>query len=202
LQTDESAKSQAPDEDNSERSHGTKVASVAVGQRFGVAKKATLVSVKALLDSIDLLQAIDNIYKDVVFDNPSRVQKTVVVCPWSVENDDKQLLAAFRATFDRLFKMGIPVVMSSGNHRKSSDDINRLPQVLSAPDFPLINAGGSTINGERVDTSQGGPKLTVHAPGIDVEVSNKDGIKAVAKGTSFGTLLANSMLHVWQPEQH
>jgi hypothetical protein len=190
LQTTESAKTQAPDADNSEKSHGTRVASVAVGQRFGVAKKATLVSVKVLPDSIDILQAIDNVHQDVVFDNPTRLEKCVVVCPWSFDTPDPELAALFRVTFGRLFKAGIPVVASSGNRRRNSDAINRLPQVLSAPDFPLINVGASDVNGERAVFSQGGPQLSVHAPGVGVEFSNKDGTQATGDGTSYGKLLA------------
>jgi hypothetical protein len=62
--------------------------------------------------------------------------------------------------------------------------------VLSAPDFPLINVGASDVNGERAVFSQGGPQLSVHAPGVGVEFSNKDGTQATGDGTSYGKLLA------------
>jgi hypothetical protein len=78
------------------------------------------------------------------------------------------------------------VVVTSGNGRKTTDEINNAPAVLYQADFPLIVVGGTDIDGNRHTTSQGGPKLAVHAPGVNVDVSNKDGTKDTRAGTSYG----------------
>jgi hypothetical protein len=63
--------------------------------------------------------------------------------------------------------------------------------VLEGPDVPIINVGGTTLLGDRWRKSQGGPQLTIYAPGEDVGVQGKldgsDG-ESLIEGTSVGKL--------------
>lgn len=65
---------------------GTKVASVALVQRFGVAKKATLISVKTTSEAVDNLAAIEMAYADISIKNPARAKKSVVNISWTLGN--------------------------------------------------------------------------------------------------------------------
>ncbi|KAF2125230.1 subtilisin-like protein [Dothidotthia symphoricarpi CBS 119687] len=187
LQTEDSKFRKDPeDSDSHANSHGTKVASVALGQRFGVAKGATLIAVKAIPTVVDRLEAVELVYEDIV-NNPDRVKKCVVVTPWTVKNNDPAYEEAFTIVFKRLLGLGVPVVAAAGNERKRSDDIDKLPPLLFGPKFPIINVGGSDNNGVRGGSSQGGSKLAIYAPGQGVELSDKDGKSVVGSGTSFAS---------------
>jgi hypothetical protein len=180
------------DEDNHPDSHGTMVASVALGQRFGVAKKATLISAKSTRKIIDRLEAIDMVYADLTVSIPNRpynpdVKKTVVVMSFNFGVEPK-VVAEAKRTIMRILKLGVHVVVSSGNGRKTVDQVNKSPAVSYGPDFPVIIVGGTNIDGNRDVFSQGGPNVAVHAPVSEVDVSNKYGTKATKQGTSFGKL--------------
>jgi hypothetical protein len=186
IQTQAAAKAnKKEDVDDKAKSHGTGVASVALGQRFGVAKQATLISVKSLPDFVDKLESFDMVYADIAIKNPGRVKKAIVVMSVSyppTEGGELALDDAIRPLLD----LGVPVVVSSGNERQSHDESTNMPAKLYQPDFPIIVVGGTDVNGNRVDSSQGSDKNAVHAPGQDVDVSDKDGSKKTKKGTSFG----------------
>jgi hypothetical protein len=166
------------------------VASVALGQRFGVAKKATLISVKSIKRTNDRLKALKLIHADLTSSNPLRPyqpdpKKSVVLMPFNFGTDPK-VAAAVKALIDPLLELGVPVVVTSGNRRTESDQVSRIPAVLYAADFPIIVVGGTNVNGDRHTTSQGGTQVAVHAPGVDVKLSNKDGSETTDSGTSFG----------------
>ncbi|KAH7363689.1 peptidase S8/S53 domain-containing protein [Pyrenochaeta sp. MPI-SDFR-AT-0127] len=149
---------------------GTKVASVALVQRFGVAKKATLISVKTTSEAVDNLAAIEMAYADISIKNPARAKKSVVNISWTLGNSAN---------------IEIPVVVASGNERKSSDLSNKAPATLYALDFPVIAVGGTDPSGNRDNFSQEKRANAVHAPGSQIDVSNKDGTKVQEEGTSF-----------------
>jgi hypothetical protein len=72
-----------------------------------------------------------------------------------------------------------------GNRHAEPDEVTRILAVLYTADFPIIVAGATDINGNCYTSSQGGAKLAVHAPGVNVKVSNKDGPETTDTGTSF-----------------
>ncbi|KAH8730501.1 peptidase S8/S53 domain-containing protein [Phaeosphaeriaceae sp. PMI808] len=189
LQTDGSknaspAQKEDADDDAVAPSHGTKVASVALGQRFGVAKKATLISVKTTSKAVDNLAAFELVYTDIAIKNPTRAKKSIVNVSWTLGNS-ANIQSELRKAIEPLLNIGVPVVVASGNQRKSSDSSDEAPATLYAPDFPIIVVGGTDPNGNRDSFSQGKRANAVHAPGSQIDVSNKDGTKAQDKGTSF-----------------
>jgi hypothetical protein len=80
--------------------------------------------------------------------------------------------------------------VASGNDRESSDLSIEAPATLYAPEFPIIVVGGTDPSGNRDSFSQGKRLNAIHAPGSQIDVSNKDGTKADPQewGTSFGKL--------------
>jgi copper homeostasis protein CutC len=139
---------------------------------------------------VNRLEAIDLIYEDLFVPKRNRpyqpdVKKTVVVMSFNLGTDANTAVDA-TAAIKPILELGVPVVVSSGNKRKTVDHSDKIPAVLYAPDFPLIVIGGTDINGNRDTFSQGGPKVAVHAPGSNIDVSQKHGTKATGKGTSFG----------------
>lgn len=95
------------------------VASKATGQQLGVAKGATIVSVKIRGYSEDL-PAYDEIRKDIGKSN--RTLKSVIVQCFVEDdlhdpNDPEQLEASilYQSWFGFFWKLGVPIFMVSGN---------------------------------------------------------------------------------------
>jgi subtilisin family serine protease len=188
---------QKPTDDDDVASHGTMVASAALGQQFGVAKGAKLVVVKHLNTMTDSLKAFDMIYQDIVIDRPDRILKSVIVmCAGftrgdTISNEDwKRNGDAWDDALSPLLRKGIPIVLASGNNRKLSDNMNGLPETLQKQTFPVINVGSVDAKGNRAENSQGGSQLAVHAVGVDVELPMRDGKIDKASGTSFGKFVS------------
>ena len=146
------------------------VASKAAGAKYGVAKKATIVSVKfstAFLTNTDeeeYLDAFKVVITDLKQKGEARQKKSVVLT--AVE----QLLkpgqdALWQPVLDELFNMGVPIVAASGNRGMSVAFINRAPMVLEDPYRPMINVGAVNQLRDDLDYSQVGPQLTIFAPG-------------------------------------
>ncbi|KAJ4319958.1 hypothetical protein N0V94_003628 [Neodidymelliopsis sp. IMI 364377] len=195
LQTDGSkGEGQDEDADNSKKeSHATGVASVALGQRFGVAKKATLVSVKCTHKTIDMLTGIELVYTDLAIKNPARAKKSVVNLSWNLGNKDI-VRDRLRKAIEPILNIGVPVVVTSGNDRKNSDKSDKAPANLYAADFPIIVVGGTDQNGNRGSYSQGTQANAVHAPGNPVDMSKKDGSKLSTWGTSLAAPAVSGLI--------
>lgn len=86
-----------------------------------------------------------------------------------------------------LIKIDVPVVLSAGNGKTEGQlNVNDFPQFLEGPDLPLIIVGANDYDGKVSAFSQGGPHLTVLAPGEDIQA--EDPVlpqKAGLQGTSF-----------------
>jgi hypothetical protein len=65
------------------KNHMAQVASIAIGQRYGIAKKATLVSSKFTENFTDRLEAIRDLCWDIV-NTPGRLKRSVVVLCWGL----------------------------------------------------------------------------------------------------------------------
>lgn len=168
------------------------VSSKALGQKYGVAKKATLVSVKLKTKerkASDFIQGIDLVANDLA-SKADRHGKTVIISSLGFPNDagDANLM---RPIFDRLFDWGIPFISSAGNLGDLIPDINRLPKLLESPDMPIINVGAVDNQRKKASYSQAGPHLTLYAPGGLSSFkltgqSRDDKTERSDSGTSFG----------------
>jgi hypothetical protein len=192
MQTEASTQNgEARDADDEKTGHTTNVASAALGQRFGIAKKATLFSAKSLMPSTDALASI----KDICFDienNPGRAKKSVVVWSWGIRHEGYDM-DEYDDMADDLedamlpcLEAGVPIVLASGNGAQpGKTSMDSLPQTMDGPKFPLIIVGNSDKNGNRHHQSEDGRGLTIYAPGVDVRVSDKLGKEQVVTGTSI-----------------
>lgn len=180
--------------DESDISHGTKVASKALGRKHGTAKGATLIPVKATLKASDFADAL-KLITDNIKANPGRAEKSVVVCSlgWGVNKRPltglPENIRLYKDPLDALFSLGVPYVASAGNGAQTEgrEDIDNFPKVYEDQDTPIINVGGAMLDGSRWKTSQAGPQLTLYAPGHFVEVQSKNNGQTETKsGTSYG----------------
>ncbi|KAF2867475.1 peptidase S8/S53 domain-containing protein [Massariosphaeria phaeospora] len=162
-------------------SHGTAVASIAAGQLYGVAKKAHLISVKSAVTASDSHEAFEEIQHDWIL-TPGREKKSVIISSMSepkiyMEAEGKtDFEDAWMETLHECHEKGVPVVFASGSLQMEDPDreeVDLLPMSMESKTIPVINVGSAKKDGSRDPLSQGGPKLTVHAPGDAVEVQTK-----------------------------
>ncbi|KAI4646602.1 hypothetical protein J4E93_004823 [Alternaria ventricosa] len=190
-ETDDDAPS---DGEPGEGSHGTMMACKAAGQRYGIAKQAKIVPVKILHTANDLLEGLKLAFTDIR--DKDRALSSVVVVSQAITGSTtreqalqtkqgKDLLSAI----DDIIGLGTPIVLAAGNERDEElgtrEDIDLLPQVLEHPDMtPIINVGAAKISGDRVEDSQGGPQLSIYAPGDRVFSLTRDSRSQTFQGTS------------------
>jgi subtilisin family serine protease len=203
LQTFWSERFEDPNEDDDPGGHGTEVASKALGQINGIAKGATLISVKLRYEIGEIMFAFTLIKHDLLNRRleDGKALNAVVVCTVlepeifpdpDVAKKSRKGQNLIRV-LDSIHSEGVPIVFASGNAGDISgrENIDNYPQVLEGPGTPIINVGGTTLQGDRWGKSQGGPQLTIYAPGEDVgiqgKLDGKDGESLVA-GTSVGKL--------------
>ena len=155
------------------------MASKAAGPNLGVASQAHMIVLKAhtLADS---QWAFEKARDDIV--SQGRQQKSVIlfargplICEPGQENQSpwKEL----KPLILDLFSKDIVVVTSSGNlgAAPGHSQIDCPIKTFAGPNYPLIVVGAVTNEGlvaikpgDKTSFSQGGPQLTVSAPGLDV----------------------------------
>jgi hypothetical protein len=124
------------------RSHGTTVASKALGRLHGVAKNANLISIKFLLSSSDYIEAFTTAYLDMEennrFGNSVLVSSVSDSIPW---DGDRTLFVAqdFQEWIDAFRDKGVPLVFAAGNMRNGNyrRNIDLLPMVLQNHQTPI-----------------------------------------------------------------
>ena len=152
--------------------HGTVVAGIAASAGHGVAKEASVVSVKVLdctgagtLSS--LLAGIDWVAGH--HSGPS-----VAVMSWSYGPSD-----ALTAAVTKLVADGVFVAASAGN--TGSDDCRAVPRSVPG----VLAAANSTIDDQRAPSSSTGPCVGVYAPGTRIVAPVPGGGYASYSGTSM-----------------
>lgn len=166
------------------RGHGTQMASKALGRNYGVAKGATLISVKTT-HSGSIIEGFELILEDLSEFHPERAGKSVVMMSMviaeeifsSPEEARKDVLGIqFTDLFNDIMDLGVPIVVSAGNYGdKGRKDIDNVPPILEGPDLPLMVIGGATESGERAPFSQEGNQVALYGPGVNVKCRAKDG---------------------------
>jgi hypothetical protein len=166
----------------------------AAGNKYGIAKKATIVPVKIVNEATDMIEGFAQIYDHIVANN--RASKSVIVCSKgtldpttrdAVINDPS--LSVALVYFNAIIDLGTPIVYAAGNQREGTlrNNIDSFPQVLQDENTPLILVGAAKKDGGRKEDSQGEPsRLTVHAPGEGVFALKKDSKTELFDGTSVG----------------
>ena len=183
---------ESKDTDSAQTGHGTIIASCAAGQRYGVAKEATLISAKSTYKSTDAVQSIIDLCDHIKASG--RVKKSVVVMSWGITSlgytldayDD--IAADLEDAMYSCLEAGVPFVLAAGNNATPGrTSFNSIPQTMNNDKFPLIIVGNSDKNGNRWHNSQDGRGLTLYAPGVGVKGLNKYGSEQEVTGTSACT---------------
>lgn len=183
--------------DDHTTSHGTMVASKAAGQKYGVAKGAAIISVKLQNAQSDMIEALKVIEKHI--EENKRGMKSIVVIPlagqqgWNhdeaVEDDNKNNQLMTKA-MRGILNMGTPIIFGAGNDgdKEGAEEIDQLLMVFEDKDTPIINVGAAMYSSYKAKWSQGGPQVTIYAPGGEsVEAQTKEkGISDWRIGTSYG----------------
>ena len=152
--------------------HGTVVAGIAASRDHGVAKQATIRSVKVLDCSgagtlSSLLAGIDFVAAHA--EGPS-----VAVMSWSYAPSE----ALIRAV-EALVAQGVFVAASAGN--TGADDCGAAPRAVEG----VVVVANSTIDDERNETSSTGPCVDLYAPGTRIVSTVPGGGTASYTGTSM-----------------
>lgn len=166
--------------------HGSCTTSLTLGT-YGVSKKSQIVAVKTALWMSDWLDSWQKIVNDI----GRREKNMAPVRGYNIVSNQiitrgygNEVQIALQKKLKTLFNIHQTVVVtSSGN---DGGDINSLPGILSTDgDFPIITVGAVDEDGVTLPESQGGPALTVCAPGIVTCASNEPGTSTrTARGTS------------------
>ncbi|KAF2872898.1 peptidase S8/S53 domain-containing protein [Massariosphaeria phaeospora] len=199
------------DRDEVDNSHGTEVASIACSQAFGVAKSATLVSVKFHGELVDMARAFERVVAHV--NHPDRLRNSVIVSAIGGANptdpvgilDDDVAAKEVHKSIQELLRLGVPVVTPAGDdndENNSRPNIDFWPSYWEHDNYPLITVGETEHDGSRTDRSQGAGQATTWAPTSGAEVWLKDEeINDEAGGTSLvGGLIATWMASTEQPK--
>lgn len=179
------------EDDEDMHSHGTCGAGKALGTRFGVSKKATLIVVRMHeVTSEETQVALELILADLE-DHPERQKKSVVTMCLTLGQDwgEDDNLPDFTKLFEKLFAMGVPLVCISGNIEEGFEEpeVDEHPPLMERPDLPLIVVGSVDFTGHRSEFSKGGPHVTLHAVGDPIECLPRDSKDPVERaGTSYG----------------
>ena len=200
LSTDEVRGSPADNlDDGDPDSHGTLVASAALGLQFGIAKDATLVSVKWWGDLPDSADGIKVAAKDI-FDKGREGVSVVVYAGGDQDpSDPNEVLdpdsdgwipAATNAqdAIDSLLEAGVPFIVGAGNDREEEDreDVDFWPAHFSSDDYPIIVVGEVDTDRKRSETSQGGDLVTTWAMTDNIKLLHKDSQVLPVAGNSYG----------------
>ncbi|KAJ3536615.1 hypothetical protein NMY22_g5953 [Coprinellus aureogranulatus] len=186
--------------------HGTHCAAIAAGTKFGVAKLASIRSIKVLQDNgsgsiADIISGLNRALTqskasgrpsvvslslggapNSALDTAVRAVRAPALCAMSPESsadgDFKQLVAA-----------GIHVVAAAGGSNSSSE-------TSPARVAEAVTVGASTILDERADSSNFGPLIDVFAPGRTITSAwhTSDTATAILSGTSMAAAHVSGLL--------
>lgn len=169
-------------------SHGTSVASMAVGKNLGIANNCKLLSVKIqnqggdTASIFELGQAFDAIAA-VAAANPTITR--IVNCSWGVARS-----SYLDAKVQKLLNLGVTVVCAAGNNGISVEDIspagmNDVITVASMDKYDIPSGFNNISPTDAGVTTGHGLSLDIFAPGENVMVAYGPSGYKVASGTSF-----------------
>lgn len=142
---------------------------------------------------VDWTEALTLIIEDIKAHQASNRYKRSVVSiaagqTFISSTEGEFAASVFKPFLKELFNLGVPMVCAAGNIDKDgSSDIDSIPQALQDVDTPIINVGAADYDGHRTSKSKFGDKLTIYAPGKDVECQSKEQYVSISRpGTSLG----------------
>ena len=162
------------------------MASKALGPNLGVASKSHLIVLKATGSSADNIWAYQQAKDDIIAKGRRGKAVVAIARGASIVYPGIENTTPFREIkpiLQSMFPEDIVVVTSSGNlgELPGHEEVDSPPKIWSADTYPLIvvgavdNQGKVALNpGKTKSFSQGGPKVTVWAPGKDVTCAAHD----------------------------
>lgn len=196
------------------QSHGTAVASMAVGRKLGVAPDAVLVSVMYSESGghEQIFQALDATYNHIR--RNAREGKAVITMAWGFPTSQPE--ASYLATYINGFIQSgaVPVCAGGNNGKHAGNDglfSSSVPAGLGPHISGLITVGAVDELGKRADFSAKcdlqdatSSCLSAYAAGVDLDVRADDGSIHTTSGTSLSagivSGLAAYILALPQPE--
>jgi len=182
-------------------SHGSCVASKAVGRTYGVSKKSNLIVLKVTYAIEDLIWALFTAHKNILDNN--RQKRSVITFAFATAEpaEDDHAALRMKEIMGYLFDIDAVIVVPAGNYANSySTEIDRAPGIWEDRNFPLIVVGAASPNGLSYPPSQDGNHLSTTAPGYSVQCALKDGGFTLTSGTSLATALVISLLGFHEAE--
>ena len=186
--------------DDDPLSHGSCVASKAIGFKNGVAKTAKLVVVKSSLNLMDITWVFQQIVNNVAKQKNRRV---VVLLPattrivWRPETFQDVRFSRLYLRMKNLINLGAVVVVPAGDYGQRSFFADTVPAVFSSsskilgqPPLPLVVAGAVDNSGVEAPFSQNTLTGMVWAPGVKVACTKKGfNIRPTGTGTSVSAAM-------------
>ncbi|KAL1875232.1 hypothetical protein Daus18300_003303 [Diaporthe australafricana] len=181
------------EEDLGADGHGSCAGSKVNGPKYGVAKQANLVVVKASTNIDETLDSLNKILEDV---RSKKLQgKAVVNFSRSIANPSKFTQKMMEYYINEMIKEDVVFVTASGNDdrdevadgKESALDVDSYPPLMAASGAPIINVGAVDNTGKNASFSQGGPLVHVMAPGEQIQCAANSFFSSTQKqdGTSF-----------------
>lgn len=185
--------------------HGTMLASIVAGKKYGVAKGVTLHAIKVfdgppsckdpLIGTIGTVakvaERLDSFLTDRIRRNDTAPAVLLLAFTTLVQNDEKTLQDKLKALVDR----GVVVVTSAGNHKPGdpSADVSKLvPPGLSKDDsYHPITVGAYDGQGRLADFSNEGDLVDLYAPGSAIATFAPDNSTCAPYAANYsGTSMA------------
>ncbi|CAI2186826.1 7070_t:CDS:2, partial [Funneliformis geosporum] len=160
--------------------HGTMVAGIIGGRKFGVAKKTTLIGVKAFDATgsgtlIDFLNALCYVIHQHM---KSENKKSVINMSFGFD----KIIEAVNMLVEKAISLGINVVVAGGN--EAEDSCTKSPALVPG----AITVGATElVNNHIANFSDFGPCIDIFAPGRDIKSAgtNSSVDTRIESGTSF-----------------
>ncbi|KAL6719415.1 hypothetical protein ACLMJK_003655 [Lecanora helva] len=176
--------------DDNPNSHGSCVASKAMGLINGVYKSSKLVVVKInpALPIDELVSGFDEVLLDIR-DNADSMPPVVMFSLYSTESyPDFALWYPLKRSMQKIFDIGGTIVTLSGNDAEEPGrgrPVDTLPALWADDSFPLIVAGSVDNSGRTASFSQGPNHVTTWAPGVEIQCAARRSTRRLDSGTSF-----------------
>ncbi|KAK4694278.1 hypothetical protein P7C71_g3279, partial [Lecanoromycetidae sp. Uapishka_2] len=176
--------------------HGTCVASVAAGNLYGVARKATLIPVKYKDSARAMPAAILDAWTWAINDAQANNQRAVINYSQGQEANSPEKQAIFDPLFTSILNSAwaadVVTVVAAGNDGLLYGELgNFVPTRLGGPNSPLITVGGTYNNGylwEATRPQNGGPgSIDIYAQAYNVTCASSTDPHGsrIDSGTSF-----------------
>ncbi|KAK3348866.1 alkaline protease [Lasiosphaeria hispida] len=165
-------------DDKDNNGHGTHTAGTIASKAYGVAKKASVISIKVFDNSGSPFSIILEGYLWAVnnITGSGRVDASVISMSLGGPRS-----TALNTAVQLAFGAGIPTVVSAGNENQDANEVSP----ASAPD--AVTVGAIDVTNTRAPFSNWGPAVDIFAPGVDVlsSYTGSDTATDVISGTSM-----------------